>query len=170
MGNIFTLTEDIKKIARDSIDDLINQLGKDCRLVYPPVMTPCGNCVYDAIGQKSSNRYLHGGPIPFSFGTCPMCNGAGFRAENSTEIIKMLCTIEPKNWFIPVANVRIPDCDLQTKGYLSQVTKVLQCTEMIIQPQIEASLRQKFKLASAPTDVGNIIQGRYFVAMWTRIG
>ena len=29
----------------------------------------CVNCLYDPIGQKSSNRFQHGGPVPFPFGT-----------------------------------------------------------------------------------------------------
>ena len=28
----------------------------------------CVNCLYDPIGQKSSNRFQDGGPVPFPFG------------------------------------------------------------------------------------------------------
>ena len=33
----------------------------------------CVNCLYDPIGQKSSNRFQDGGPAPFPFGSQPNC-------------------------------------------------------------------------------------------------
>ena len=66
MGKIFTLSDDIKSVVTDALDDLITELGKDCRLVYPPRFVPCGNCIYDPIAGKSSNHWKSGGPIPVS--------------------------------------------------------------------------------------------------------
>lgn len=169
MGKIFTITPGIRQIASDAIDDLINQLGKPCRLVYPPIYTACPNCVFDPIGNKSSNRYKHGGPVPFQFGNCPMCNGAGREATFPTEVVTLLCAWTPKQWFILPENLRMPDGDLQTKGYISDLPKIKRAVEMDMEISQEAYGHWRFKLASDPIDAGNIIQGRYCVCLWKRI-
>lgn len=170
MGNIFTITNDIREIAQGAIDDLINELGKTCQVVYPPKRVFCANCVYDPIGQKSSNKYKSGGSMPFSFGTCPMCNGAGYHNESATDNITLLCAWQPQNWFILPQNIRVPAGDLQTKGFITDLPKVIACIEMIVELPVEPYIRCKFRLASQPVDPGNIIQNRYFVATWERIG
>ena len=91
MGKLFTLSDDVKKIAQDAIDDLIDQLGKDCLLVYPPLPSACVNCVIDPIGNKSSNHWTSGGPMPFPNGSiCPLCDGRGYHFSEITIPIKLL--------------------------------------------------------------------------------
>lgn len=170
MGTIFTLTADIKAIARTAIDDLIQELGKDCRLLFPPLMKPCVNCLPDVIGKKSSNFWVNGGPIPFPGGTlCPMCDGKGLRAEQATAPIRMLIAWKPEKWVLDrLPNIEAPGGLIQTKGYLADVPKILQARQMVIETQIEGVMRYAFELASEPIDASNIIQGRYFVALWRR--
>jgi len=171
MGKIFTLDADVKNIIRDAIDDLILELGKDCLLVYPPKMTLCVNCVSDPIGHKPSNRWKNGGPMRFPLGSlCPLCNGEGRRAEEVTETLRFLCEWDPKKFLKPVQGVdlRVPYGMCQTKGYLTDLPKVLRCDHMILQNNISGVLRLKYKLAGEPGDYSNIIQGRYFVATWER--
>lgn len=169
MGKIFTITDDIRNIASKAIDDLIDQLGKRCRLVYPPTYTLCPNCIFDSIGNKSSNHYKHGGPVSFDSGICPMCNGVGREATFPTEIINLLCAWTPKEWFILPENLRIPDGDLQTKGYLADLPKIKRCVEMVMEVANEAYGHWRFKLAGDPIEPGNIVQGRYCVCLWKRI-
>ncbi len=171
MGKIFSLDADVKGIITDALDDLISELGKDCRIVYPPKMVLCANCVSDPIGHKPSNRWKTGGPTQFSLGSlCPMCNGDGRRAEEVTEILRFLCEWDPKRFFKPLRNldVRLPMGICQTKGYLADLPKVLRCDHMVLQVPIEGTLRLTYKLSGEPGDYSNIIQGRYFVATWER--
>lgn len=172
MGKIFTLDAATKSIITDALDDLITELGKNCRLVYPPQMVSCINCVKDPIGNKSANRWKTGGPIPFSNGmTCPMCGGEGFKAIEHTEDVLMLCAWEPKHFYYPLSNlnIRIPYSIVQTKFFLTELPKVEQCDHLVFQTNIEGVALRKFKLYGEPGDRANIIQDRYAVATWERV-
>ncbi len=173
MGTIFTLDAALKATITTALDDLITELGKDCRLVYPPRWNACVNCVYDPVGNKSSNHWLSGGPLPFSNGsTCPLCDGVGRRAEEITEDTKFLCAWEPRKFFYPIKSldIRAPFSIVQTKGYISpDLPKVLRAEHMVFQTGIEGVLRKKYKLMGQPGDQSNIIQGRYFVATWEQM-
>lgn len=159
-------------VAQQGFDDLINVLGKKCLLVFPGVTNPCVNCVYDSVGQKSSNHFAHGGPLPFPNGTaCPMCNGEGMRQDKPTKEVKLLLLFEPKVYVDPSdnrLNIRIPDAILETRGRIEDWPDVEQCEYLIAQSDIQGYGPRKFKLASEPSDDNNISQGRYFVARWER--
>ncbi len=171
MGKLFTITEEIRDIARDGIDDMIDQLGKDCKLVYPSVKTDCPNCVFDPTTNRSTGRYKTGGPRPFPNGTiCPVCRGAGRLDSTETDIIRMLCKWNPKE-FIPLAgSLQLPNSIVRTKGYITDLPKVLRSKKMILQLPIEPYIRYTFDLQGEPIDAGNIVQGRYFIAIWKRAG
>lgn len=171
MGKIFTLTSDIKSIVTDALDDIITELGKDCRLYYPATMSDCPNCEYDSMAGKSANRYTVGGPIPFEENTmCPVCAGVGELATEATEVIRMLCRWNPKEFLVYAGNIRVPYSVVETKCHLIHLPKIKQATHMIVQLPIEGYQHYSFKLASEPVDKGNIIQGRYCVAAWERAG
>jgi hypothetical protein len=167
MGKIFTITPKIRQIAQDAIDDLIDQLGKECRLLYPAVTIDCPNCIFDPTTNRSSGRYKTGGPRPFPANTiCPICRGAGRLPSENSEIVRMLCTWNPKEFTILPGNIQIPNSYVQTKGYMRDVPKILRSKKMVIQLPIEGNIRATFDLVGNPVDPGNIIQGRYFVALW----
>ncbi len=173
MGKIFTLDADVKAVIQDALDDLITELGKDCRLVYPPRWVSCVNCVYDQIGGKSSNRWKTGGPMQFAAGTaCPLCNGKGKRGEEVSETIRLLCAWDPRAFWLPVptVQVRVPHSIVQTKGYLTDMPKVMKADHLVVELPIEPFVRVRVKLASQPVDPSNIIQARYFVATWEQNG
>jgi hypothetical protein len=172
MGKVFTLTADIRQIAQDAIDDLLDQLGKACRLYYPPRLVPCGNCIYDPIGHKSSNRWIDGGPVPFGAGSvCPLCSGEGRCAQEVTETITMLVASAPAHfWVKGPAGVEVPAGTIQTKAYLKDLPKILMARSMVLQPELEAIIRWRYALDGEPVDAGNIIQGRYVICQWKRAG
>lgn len=178
MPDLFTLTNDVKAITANAIDSLINQLGKACKLIYPPKMVPCGNCIADNVGMKSSNRWLSGGPLPFPDGSlCPLCNGKGFEAQEISESIKLLVTWNPKKFDYPLLQekpgvqlVEVPAGTIQTKGFLSDMPRILQSRQLIVQTDIEGMNRYRFFLWGEPVDVSNIVQARYCVALWSRNG
>lgn len=172
MAKLFTLSADVKKIAQDAIDDLIDQLGKDCLLMYPPLPEACVNCELDPIGNKSSNHWTNGGPIPFPNGSiCPLCNGSGYHFKETSKSIKLLIGNSPSEWFVKLpAGLQVPAGTIQTKGYVSDLPDVLQCRKMVVQVSLEPMIRYTYELYGEPIDQGNIVQNRYWVALWNRVG
>lgn len=170
MGDLFVLTPDILALATQGLDSIINQLGKECLLIYSPKMNYCTNCRFDPIGNKSSNIWVSGGSVPFSSGICPLCNGKGLRAEQVTKLIKMLVHTDPKTFYprLPPM-VEVPAGTVQTKCYLTDLPGILQAQEMIIQPDLGPLIKAKYRLSGNPANPSNIIQMRYAFCLWNRI-
>lgn len=175
MAKIFQITNAIRKIAADAIDDLIDQLGKDVRLVYPPTSSSC-TCSPDLIGKKGPSIWSTGGPAPSSLaGTtgCPLCGGSGKQYSSHTDDIKLLCNIDIKTFEnIKGIDVRLRQSGtvIQTKGYLADLPKILKCEYAVFQTTIEGVKQDRYELMSDPTDVNNIVPNRYFMALWKRVG
>lgn len=170
MGKLFTIDPATRSVITDALDDIITEFGKDCRLVYPPRWVPCANCVNDPVGKKSANRWKTGGPIRFQAGgICPSCNGSGgFSANEEFEVLQLKVEWNVGKFWLPVpgAKLRTPHSVCQTKGYLSDLPKIVQADHLVLQLPIEGLLLAKFVLSGTPTSPGNIIQDRYFVATW----
>lgn len=167
MAKIFTITPQIRKIAADAIDDLIDQLGKDCLLQYDALKIDCPNCIYDISTNRSTNKYQIGGPRPFPTGTlCPVCKGVGTLNSTHTDTVRMLCQWNPRKFNILPGNLEVPNSWVQTKGYMTDLPKIMQSKKMIIELPITPYIRATFNLWGDPIDAGNIIQGRYFIALW----
>lgn len=165
MGTIFSIG-DIKPTIQSALDDLYTELHKVCRLVYPPRMEACPNCV-------DGNRWRTGGPIQFSLGVgCPMCNGTCKRSVEISEDVELLCNWNHKKFDIPFKGIelRAPYSVLETKGYIDPVaSKIMRCDHLIVQVPLQGVMRRKFRLLSSPIDRSNIIQGRYFICLWESI-
>ncbi len=183
MGRLFTLTDEIRQIAYDGLADLIDQLGKDCLLVYPPKWTAC-DCTTDpaaAAGSNPNNRWVTGGPAPpGQSGLCLACGGTGRKAEESvTETVQMLVTWGATEAFkkgastyarnVP-ADLQIAAGSCQTKGYFELIPKIVRAHQMILQPDKQGTVRWRFELDGEPVDVSNINPGRFCVANWKRVG
>ena len=172
MGTVFTLDAGTKAVIQDALDDLITELGKSCKIVYPARWVSCQNCQIDIIGNKSSNHWKTGGPLPFANGTiCPLCTGVGKRAEDTYDTVTLLCNWEPKKFWQPVPNLNIGKGNgfLQTKGFISDMPKILKADHLIFQVPMEPYLSNKYKRISEPGDKSNIIQNRYFICTWEQI-
>ena len=116
---------------------------------------------------------MTGGPVPFPVGTaCPMCNGAGRRAEEVTETVVFLIAWQPKDFFMPFpSQVQVPDGLIQVKGFVSpDLPKILRADTVVVDVTNENYLRQRYRKKGEPGIPGNIIQGRYFVANLERAG
>ena len=76
------LNNKLKTLFNDSITELLTACAEACTLVYSGQFEDCTNCSADAIGNKSSNHYISGAPIPLhQQGVCPACNGSGKRQK-----------------------------------------------------------------------------------------
>jgi hypothetical protein len=176
------ITAAIRQTAEAALDSLMapaeaGGLGKHCTLAFPPVRVRCPNCGWDNANRRSNSRYKSGGPQPFPVGgLCPVCNGKGSIDTPVTQDIVLLCNWNPKEWvrlpnFDPSnVNIQIPGGMLQTKGFLADVPRILQSRKLLVETAIQGIVNYTYELDGEPVDSGNIIQGRYFYAMWKRAG
>lgn len=170
MANIFSLDAAVKQVIQDALDDMLADgadggLAKRCLLVYPARRTACVNCVIDPRTGRSTGRYRQGGPSPFE-GRCPVCGGEGGLSEQASEELVLGCSWDSRRFATPCPpGVRAPCSLVETKGYLRDAPKVLKAEHLVL--QLPASvIRKRFKLLVEPGDRSNIIQGRYFHAVW----
>lgn len=170
-GRIFTITPDLRKVAEDAISDMIDQLGKECLLLYPSVEQPCPNCIYDPTTKRSTGIYKTGGPTPFQNKTiCPVCRGNGRLPYESATTVTLLCQWNPRQYQNLGGNVQAPYSIVRTKGFLSDLPKVQRAKRMIIELPVTPLIRATFDLASEPVDAGNIVPGKFFTCIWKRSG
>lgn len=174
------ITPEIVATATAAIDSLMlpaeqGGLGKHCTLLFPPKAERCPNCGWDSPNKRSNNRYKAGGPQPFPTGTtCPVCMGRGTLDTPVSQDIVFLCNWNPRTWAtLPGINpanfnAQVPGGAVQTKGFLSDLPAVLQSRRVVIESPVEALRRYTFALDGEPVDTSNIIQGRYFYAVWRR--
>lgn len=176
MGKVFSIDNDTKQIVQDVLDDLLVEgsqggFGKRCLLVYPPRAVPCSNCLPDPVTGKKRFTYRTGGPVPFPNGmACPLCNADGMRHEEASEEIVLKLTWEPKFFTLPIKNLdlSVPNSVVETKGYLSDLPKLLRVDHLVADLPIAPFIRQKFRLHGEPGVPGNIVQARYVQAVWVR--
>lgn len=172
------ITPDIIATAATAIDSLMADqanggLGKHCTLLLPPVRVRCPNCKFDVPNKRSANRYNGTGPQPFPYGgLCPVCMGKGTIDTPVTHDIVMSVNWNIQTWVavpgINQSNFNIQDLggQCQTKGFLTSLPVVLQSRRMILESAIKGIDKYVYVLAGEPIDAGNIIQGRYFYAVW----
>lgn len=167
MAQIFTITPDIRNVAISAFDALIIELGKTCRLYYPPQMVAC-SCTADSIGQKPNNYFDNGSSVGFPLGSiCPECNGTGFRAERAYTDVLMLVSENPKEFYKDF-KIDIPDGAIQTKCLIDNLNTILRCDYMQKDILTSEYLTTTYKILSAPIMPGNIIQRRYVVTLWEK--
>lgn len=172
MGDLFTLTEDIVSLGRTAFTDMINELGKNFVVHYPPILTPCSNCFYDSINKRSSNRYRPGGPEVFPDGAeCPVCRGVGGNNTEVTEVMKLLPNYDIRTFVgISLEKYRINDGMMQTRGLLRNLPKMEKCQYLSGPLNTDGFVSQRYELLSGPVDISNIVQAEFFVCTWKVIG
>lgn len=164
-----SIPDSVFQAYKDAADDLISQnFGINCRLVYPHRKIQCDNCIYDPVGQKSSNRYKHGGPAPFNFGHCPTCGGAGYKEDEQSEIIKMRVYFGSDNFKEVAPGVDTQNADAQVIGFIYDLPKFERANEIICHSDLENYGTFKFRRASQAFPHG-LQKDRYFIAFLTRI-
>ncbi len=178
MGKFFELPSDSMEFAKGMFDDMLNDWsGKRCRLVYKITEQVCPNCIINPRTQESTNRYKTGGPIPFPNGQiCPVCDGRGRIASTGlSDIIKMSIDWSPKAWLNTSigANapdkVRLPGGLVTTRGFLSDLPKILQADYVLLDIDSQY-LTNQFKLYGEPIVPGATVKYAYFMAIWQRAG
>lgn len=173
MINTFSgiISSDFKQLFTDAISALLydDALTVPCKLYYGTTRyEDCSNCVYDPIGQKSSNKFQDGGPVPFPFGNiCPMCNGQGKRGVETTDDINLMIIWNEKE-FVNAGTVANPDGMIQTITFVSNISKLKRAKEIIINTDQASYARYRYQRASEPQPCG--FSSEFIECMWKRSG
>lgn len=141
------------------LDD--DHIGRASTVVYPPKRTACVNCI-QPVGSNTNNVYRHGGPMPFDFGSCPMCGGGGYKEEENTESIRLRIYWSRADWIRIAGSIVSDDAEVMIIGYMADVVKVRQAAHIILaKNNNEADYRASLVGQPNPWGFG---RDRYFVA------
>jgi len=68
-----------KERWRNTMDRVIDGLGREIMVYLPDTRRECPNCYYDKVHEKSSGipKVLPSNPNYFTIGRCPVCRGKG---------------------------------------------------------------------------------------------
>lgn len=173
MTNYFSgiISSDFKALFTNALSALFydDALTQSCRIYYGATKyEDCVNCIYDPIGQKSSNKFQDGGPVPFPFGNiCPMCNGNGKRAVESSEDLNLMIIWNPKEFF-NAGTVESADGMIQTVTFVANTPKLKRAKEIIVNTDQGSYGRYRYQRTSEPTPCG--FSSEFIECMWKRSG
>ena len=130
----------------------------------------CGNCLYDPIGQKSSNRFQNGGPAPFPFGTlCPLCNGNGKKPVTSSENVNLAVIFEPRQFLEMSTPVNTADGYIQTLATKSMTSKLQRAKEIVVATDVSGFFTHRYQRGSEPLPIG-LGNNEFVICTWRRGG
>src|SRR5574338_1343905 len=96
----FEIPDELIDLYEEGIDSIManTDFTKICRLYFAPAVNEGPNCILDTMSNVSSNRYKTGGPVPFTDGICPNCNGVGYVNQDIYTDLNMIVHWNPKSW------------------------------------------------------------------------
>ena len=142
MANPFSgiIDSSLKSVFNNAISAILEDdaLTVACTLEYGITKYEnCANCLYDPIGQKSSNRFQNGGPVPFPFGSvCPLCNGNGKRSVTSSENVNLAVIFEPRHFLEMTTPVNTADGYIQTLANKIMTPKLRRAKEIVVSTDV----------------------------------
>ena len=146
----------------EGVDWMINNLGINAKIVYPPLKIECPNCYFNTLpGVGASNYYRPGGPYPFTQGFCPYCSGDGYKEQIKEETIKIGTYFDKKTWnkaspfLIPILG-----CTLLI-GYATDIPKIQSMDHILLADDMAGYAERKYTLSTDVTLWG-IKKRRYF--------
>jgi hypothetical protein len=175
MANPFSgiISQDLKDLFVNLIDSLLETtaLTQPCRFIYGGTkFEQCPNCSFNASTGKSNNLYVPGGPISFSHGLCPVCNGAGRKEIPITEDdIYMGIIYDHKKWLPMGFTPTSPNTSIQTISSITLMPKIKRAKEIIVNTDIETYVRQRYVIDGEPQPYG-FGNDAYIATIWKRSG
>jgi len=164
-----------KQSFNNAIDSLLENTActVPCQVINGDTLfTDCPNCEYSPTFGRSSNKYTTGGPIPFSFGICPYCKGAGRLASENTSIIYLALIWDYKDW---IGWSGVEARTLADKGFVQSIsilidtyTIIKNAKSIILNTDIELYKHRKFQRYGEPNPLG-LGDDRYILTMWQAI-
>lgn len=159
----------IQQSFQQAVDDMLNNIvGRNCKIFYPPTMVSCPNIVQQ--GDLASSYWTSGEPEHIhDMQGCNLCNGANFLSQEISVFILMEVLWKPSqfNRDFPADN-RKAEGIIQTKGFCTDLNKVLNCSRMEAMNELGTD-HYRFKLVGEPIVPGKIVANRYFYCLWQRI-
>lgn len=159
--------------AQGAFDAVLTNWGRDCLLYHTPRKVRCDNCQRLLIGGVLTATHRSGGPIPFAHGqSCPVCEGAVLREEQSTETVVLFCVFEPAKFTRPAAAVPVVTAAglAETHGLMSDWPKVRRAESALLPSSMAGNARARYRRVSEAWDTNDICPGRYFACLWERRG
>ena len=159
------LTEDDLFSLKEVLQEMTDSFGKTSKIYYHPVLVDCENCT-DTIGNKTTNTWSHGGPMPLP---CSFCNGTRKIPQFTTENIKMVIDWQPKEYKNNLGGIALDFKVIKARILLYDLPKVLQANE--IEVDLPSSNYQKgfYKHLSNSPDTGAIISQAYSIIFLERV-
>ena len=162
-----------KSVFNNAISAILadDALTVSCTLEYGITKyEDCVNCLYDPIGQKSSNRFQNGGPVPFPFGSlCPLCNGNGKKPVTSSENVNLAVIFEPRQFLEMSTPVNTADGYIQTLANKNMTPKLQRAKEIIVATDVSGFFSHRYQRVSEPTPIG-LGNNEFVLCMWRRSG
>lgn len=173
MTNPFSglISEDFLDFSTQAEDEMFRGLAVACTLIYPPTRQQCPNCVQNPFSHHGGNVYKSGGPVPFTGGLCPICNGENFKVVENTESIQLQVAWQVKGFldlFKQKAIAQAPKTFIQIKALNTDLPKIIQSIEFIINTPLTPYIRYRFTKASEAIPSG-IRQNKYCYLLLERI-
>lgn len=151
-------------ICNDILSD--ENISVKTKLIFPEKTVDCPNCIFDSFHGKSSGRYQTGGPIEFTGGICPYCNNAGILKTPQSDIINLRVYYDKASWR-KIANIEIDSGDAFCIGYIKDLIKIRQATDIIPSYEIKEYGENVYVLAGSPVPWG-LSKDKFFAAALTR--
>jgi hypothetical protein len=163
------ISSTIIDVYQNSIDALINQLGKNTILTFPPDLSPCPNCSYDTVRKRSTGVYKIGGPTPFARGKrCPYCKGGGLLETAVQKCIKCLIKWGAKE--LEDYNISVQDDNnvVRLKTYLTFMDDLSRAETATVQYDSADISTLVVKRITDPIPVG-LRYDKYCISFWEMV-
>ncbi len=160
------LSPQIRSAMQLALDGVMIDFARPCTLYFPPVMTATTFPLNTAYGGDSA--WSQGMPQPAHSmqGLSPYSDSTNTIAVESTGTIQMVIYLNPSQYDSNFPkDVHRPQDVIRTRGYVSDLPSVLNCTRMETYIDVGTD-HYKYKLAGRPTIPGKIVPSRFFFAWW----
>jgi hypothetical protein len=171
---MISIPSGIETVYKQAVDALLTSelTSESCSVYYPPKKVACNNCVPGPFGGSGGNTYRSGGPAPFSFGQCPLCQGKGFKESETSDTIRLrVYFIRQDNrlkTFNEQANINFDQYDAQIIGYTADLPKVNRANYLTLVDQEKGNQTIKVRLITSPVPWG-FGKDKYFTAYVAKI-
>jgi len=167
------IDDSFKSVFNNAISAILEDdaLTISCTLEYGITKYEnCANCLYDPIGQKSSNRFQNGGPVPFPFGgICPLCNGNGKKPVTASENVNLAVIFEPRQFLEVETPVNTADGYIQTLAKKDLTPKLQRAKEIIVATDVSGFFTHRYQRISEPLPIG-LGNNEFILCTWRRLG
>ncbi|NDA29456.1 MAG: hypothetical protein EBZ12_03250, partial [Alphaproteobacteria bacterium] len=95
----------------------------------------------------------------------------GTKTIKETEVltdIKLKVYWDAKQWVGITDNIKLPNGDIQTIGFMSDLPKVLNAKQLIVHKDIKEYKEMRFERVGEHIPLG-LRQNRYFACFWKRV-